>query len=258
MRALRPALWRELGIAHRAGPVERATQHVLDALWALKALARARRDSLRGGRCRAHVRIRRASCQSRLSFASVSTRAQRCASRLSVIGSFHSLRTASRTRTTRCQRPPSVRPGSRRAATAYSGRPRRRATAQQPLRRGHPQLAPRAMHDVGPAFFLRIRCDVASALDPPGDERDQDRGGEHGGRDRNRLAELRGDDAKQVNRAPSESDEREECDEDRHGESEKRTDRRMHRADPSHGITACGECRASRSPRRCWAARGRP
>ena len=37
MRALRPALWRELGIAHRAGPVERATQHVLDALWALKA-----------------------------------------------------------------------------------------------------------------------------------------------------------------------------------------------------------------------------
>ncbi|WP_326540749.1 LysR family transcriptional regulator [Pseudorhodoferax sp.] len=37
MRPLRPALWRELGLAHRAGPVERATQHVLDALWALKA-----------------------------------------------------------------------------------------------------------------------------------------------------------------------------------------------------------------------------
>lgn len=36
MRPLRPALWRELGIAHRAGPVERATQHVLDALWATK------------------------------------------------------------------------------------------------------------------------------------------------------------------------------------------------------------------------------
>jgi DNA-binding transcriptional LysR family regulator len=37
MRPLRPALWRELGIAHRAGEVERATQHVLDALWKLKA-----------------------------------------------------------------------------------------------------------------------------------------------------------------------------------------------------------------------------
>ncbi|PMS15045.1 LysR family transcriptional regulator [Trinickia dabaoshanensis] len=37
MRPLRPALWRELGIAHRAGEVERATEHVLDALWALKA-----------------------------------------------------------------------------------------------------------------------------------------------------------------------------------------------------------------------------
>ena len=35
MRPLRPALWRELGIAHRARPVERATQHVLDALRAL-------------------------------------------------------------------------------------------------------------------------------------------------------------------------------------------------------------------------------
>jgi DNA-binding transcriptional LysR family regulator len=37
MRPLRPALSRELGIAHRAGPTERATQHVLDALWELKA-----------------------------------------------------------------------------------------------------------------------------------------------------------------------------------------------------------------------------
>lgn len=35
MRPLRPALWRELGVAHRAGQVERATQHVLDALWEL-------------------------------------------------------------------------------------------------------------------------------------------------------------------------------------------------------------------------------
>lgn len=33
MRALRPALWRRLGVAHRAGYVERATQHVLDVLW---------------------------------------------------------------------------------------------------------------------------------------------------------------------------------------------------------------------------------
>ncbi|BEP95518.1 LysR substrate-binding domain-containing protein [Acidovorax sp. A79] len=33
MLALRPALWRPLGIAHRAGAVERATQHVLDVLW---------------------------------------------------------------------------------------------------------------------------------------------------------------------------------------------------------------------------------
>ncbi|GLU34322.1 LysR substrate-binding domain-containing protein [Trinickia caryophylli] len=32
MRPLRPAMWRKLGIAHRAGLVERATQHVLDAL----------------------------------------------------------------------------------------------------------------------------------------------------------------------------------------------------------------------------------
>ena len=37
MRPLRPALWRELGIAHRAGQIERATQYVLDALWKLKA-----------------------------------------------------------------------------------------------------------------------------------------------------------------------------------------------------------------------------
>jgi DNA-binding transcriptional LysR family regulator len=37
MRALRPALWRRLGIAHRAGHVERATQYVLDVLWDLRA-----------------------------------------------------------------------------------------------------------------------------------------------------------------------------------------------------------------------------
>ncbi|EON11226.1 MULTISPECIES: LysR family transcriptional regulator [Pandoraea] len=36
MRALRPALWRRLGVAHRAGYVERSTQHVLDVLWALR------------------------------------------------------------------------------------------------------------------------------------------------------------------------------------------------------------------------------
>ncbi|BCQ28468.1 hypothetical protein NK8_66570 (plasmid) [Caballeronia sp. NK8] len=36
MRPLRPALWRRLGIAHRAGYVERSTQHVLDALWDLR------------------------------------------------------------------------------------------------------------------------------------------------------------------------------------------------------------------------------
>jgi hypothetical protein len=29
-------LWRRLGIAHRAGHVERSTQHVLDALWDLR------------------------------------------------------------------------------------------------------------------------------------------------------------------------------------------------------------------------------
>ena len=37
MRPLRPALWRPLGIAHRAEKVERATQHVLDVLWDLRA-----------------------------------------------------------------------------------------------------------------------------------------------------------------------------------------------------------------------------
>ncbi|MFP4592624.1 LysR family transcriptional regulator [uncultured Ralstonia sp.] len=36
MLPLRPALWRPLGIAHRTGTPEPATQHVLDALWALK------------------------------------------------------------------------------------------------------------------------------------------------------------------------------------------------------------------------------
>lgn len=36
MRPLHPSLWRELGVAHRAGPLERATQCVLDALWELQ------------------------------------------------------------------------------------------------------------------------------------------------------------------------------------------------------------------------------
>ncbi len=36
MRPLRPALWRPLGLAHRAGPLERATGHVLHALQALR------------------------------------------------------------------------------------------------------------------------------------------------------------------------------------------------------------------------------
>jgi hypothetical protein len=36
MRPQRPALWRRLGIAHRAGHVERSTQYVLDALWDLR------------------------------------------------------------------------------------------------------------------------------------------------------------------------------------------------------------------------------
>lgn len=36
MRPLRPPLWRPLGIAHRAGALERATQHVLNALQALR------------------------------------------------------------------------------------------------------------------------------------------------------------------------------------------------------------------------------
>ncbi|MDE1169573.1 MAG: LysR family transcriptional regulator [Pseudomonas sp.] len=35
MRPLQPLLWRQLGIAHRAGQVERPTLHVLDVLWAL-------------------------------------------------------------------------------------------------------------------------------------------------------------------------------------------------------------------------------
>ncbi|HZG19412.1 MAG TPA: LysR substrate-binding domain-containing protein [Herbaspirillum sp.] len=38
MRPLRPALWRPLGIAHRAGQPEPATRHVLEALWELKQL----------------------------------------------------------------------------------------------------------------------------------------------------------------------------------------------------------------------------
>ncbi|MDR6959581.1 DNA-binding transcriptional LysR family regulator [Pseudomonas brassicacearum] len=37
MRPLQPLLWRELGIAHRGGDVERSTQHVLDVLWGLSA-----------------------------------------------------------------------------------------------------------------------------------------------------------------------------------------------------------------------------
>ncbi|KAA8696302.1 LysR family transcriptional regulator [Pseudomonas proteolytica] len=37
MRPLQPLLWRELGIAHRGGDVERPTQHVLDVLWGLSA-----------------------------------------------------------------------------------------------------------------------------------------------------------------------------------------------------------------------------
>lgn len=36
MRSLRPALWRQLGIAHRAAHVERATQHVLEVLHSLR------------------------------------------------------------------------------------------------------------------------------------------------------------------------------------------------------------------------------
>ena len=36
MLPVQPQLWRPLGIAHRAGPVERATQHVLDVLWQQK------------------------------------------------------------------------------------------------------------------------------------------------------------------------------------------------------------------------------
>ena len=37
MRPLEPLLWRQLGIAHRDGDVERATQHVLDVLWRLSS-----------------------------------------------------------------------------------------------------------------------------------------------------------------------------------------------------------------------------
>ena len=36
MLPVQTRLWRPLGIAHRAGPVERATQHVLDVLWQQK------------------------------------------------------------------------------------------------------------------------------------------------------------------------------------------------------------------------------
>ncbi|WDH20883.1 LysR family transcriptional regulator [Pseudomonas chlororaphis] len=37
MRPLQPPLWRQLGIAHRDGEVERSTQHVLEVLWGLSA-----------------------------------------------------------------------------------------------------------------------------------------------------------------------------------------------------------------------------
>ena len=37
MRPLQPLLWRQLGIAHRDGDVERSTQHVLDVLWDLSS-----------------------------------------------------------------------------------------------------------------------------------------------------------------------------------------------------------------------------
>ncbi|PXX54813.1 transcriptional regulator, LysR family [Pseudomonas sp. LAMO17WK12:I10] len=37
MRPLQPPLWRQLGIAHRDGDVERSTQHVLEVLWGLSA-----------------------------------------------------------------------------------------------------------------------------------------------------------------------------------------------------------------------------
>lgn len=39
MRPLRPALWRELGIAHRAGTVEHSTQHVLQVLAEMQVTA---------------------------------------------------------------------------------------------------------------------------------------------------------------------------------------------------------------------------
>ncbi|OZI17280.1 LysR family transcriptional regulator [Bordetella genomosp. 7] len=45
MRPLRPAVWRELGIAHHVQPVERATRHVLNALWELKAHGRGGRPA---------------------------------------------------------------------------------------------------------------------------------------------------------------------------------------------------------------------
>ncbi|MDQ7984311.1 LysR family transcriptional regulator [Pseudomonas sp. G34] len=37
MRPLRPKLWRHLAIAHRSENLERATQHVLEALWSLNS-----------------------------------------------------------------------------------------------------------------------------------------------------------------------------------------------------------------------------
>jgi hypothetical protein len=38
MRPLQPAMWRELGTAHRAGSVERSTRYVLEVLRELEAL----------------------------------------------------------------------------------------------------------------------------------------------------------------------------------------------------------------------------
>jgi DNA-binding transcriptional LysR family regulator len=35
MRPLSPPLWRELGVAHRSGEIERTTRHVLEVLWGL-------------------------------------------------------------------------------------------------------------------------------------------------------------------------------------------------------------------------------
>ena len=54
-----PRLWRPLGIAYRAGPVERATQHVLDVLWQQKQVSREAQPALRGPRRLPSLRLRR-------------------------------------------------------------------------------------------------------------------------------------------------------------------------------------------------------